>query len=191
MTQHHFVACTHARHAQAIVDIFNEAIVTSTALYDYQPRTLQSMAPWFATKQHSNFPVIGVEDEGGTLLAFGSYGTFRAYPAFKYTVEHSVYVQSLAWGINAFDQFGVELGKQVASALLPAVRDRSVTVDDPVTAELLAQLRADARDFVVPDDGCASYRALYEGLAELESDTHLHVHKENHLLFPAVEAIGA
>ncbi len=54
--------------------------------------------------------------------------------------EHSVYVQSLAWGINAFDQFGVELGKQVASALLPAVRDRSVTVDDPVTAELLAQL---------------------------------------------------
>ena len=36
MTQHRFVACTHARHAQAIVDIFNEAIVTSTALYDYQ-----------------------------------------------------------------------------------------------------------------------------------------------------------
>ena len=54
--------------------------------------------------------------------------------------EHSVYVQSLAWGINAFDQFGVELGKQVASALLPAVADASVRVDDPVTAELLAQL---------------------------------------------------
>ena len=54
--------------------------------------------------------------------------------------EHSVYVQSLAWGINAFDQFGVELGKQVASALLPAVRDPAVRVDDPVTAELLAQL---------------------------------------------------
>lgn len=54
--------------------------------------------------------------------------------------EHSVYVQSLAWGINAFDQFGVELGKQVASALLPAVRDAGIQVDDPVTAELLAQL---------------------------------------------------
>lgn len=54
--------------------------------------------------------------------------------------EHSVYVQSLAWGINAFDQFGVELGKQVASALLPAVRDAGSKVDDPVTAELLAQL---------------------------------------------------
>ncbi len=54
--------------------------------------------------------------------------------------EHSVYAQSVAWGINAFDQFGVELGKQVASALLPAVRDPAVAVADPVTAELLAQL---------------------------------------------------
>ena len=55
--------------------------------------------------------------------------------------EHSVYVQSVAWGINAFDQFGVELGKQVANELLPAVRDAAVAVRDPVTAELLAQLR--------------------------------------------------
>ena len=38
----------------------------------------------------------------------------------------------------------------------------------------------------VPDDGCASYQALYTGLAELEADTHLHVHKENNVLFPAV-----
>ena len=47
----------------------------------------------------------------------------------------------MAWGINAFDQFGVELGKQVANELLPAVRDAAVAVRDPVTAELLAQLR--------------------------------------------------
>ena len=40
-----------------------------------------------------------------------------------------------------------------------------------------------------PADGCASYRALYAGLAELEADTHLHVHKENNLLFPAVVAL--
>ena len=40
-----------------------------------------------------------------------------------------------------------------------------------------------------PADGCASYQALYEGLAELEADTHLHVHKENNVLFPAVVAL--
>lgn len=37
-----------------------------------------------------------------------------------------------------------------------------------------------------PDDACASYRALYEGLAALATDTHLHIHKENNTLFPAV-----
>ncbi|MDZ7679823.1 MAG: iron-sulfur cluster repair di-iron protein [Acidimicrobiales bacterium] len=52
--------------------------------------------------------------------------------------------------------------------------------------ELLAELRTTAADYVVPDDGCASYQALYAGLDELEADTHLHVHKENNLLFPAV-----
>lgn len=52
--------------------------------------------------------------------------------------------------------------------------------------ELLARLRELTGDYRVPDDGCASYRALYEGLAELEADTHLHVHKENNVLFPMV-----
>jgi regulator of cell morphogenesis and NO signaling len=52
--------------------------------------------------------------------------------------------------------------------------------------ELLAQLRAATDGYVVPDDACASYTALYTGLEELEADTHLHVHKENNLLFPAV-----
>jgi regulator of cell morphogenesis and NO signaling len=51
---------------------------------------------------------------------------------------------------------------------------------------LLEQLRERTDEYVVPPDACASYQALYRGLAELDSDTHLHVHKENNLLFPAV-----
>ncbi|MFN7148185.1 MAG: iron-sulfur cluster repair di-iron protein [Microthrixaceae bacterium] len=51
---------------------------------------------------------------------------------------------------------------------------------------LLEQLRERTDGYAVPADGCASYQALYDGLAELETDTHLHVHKENNLLFPAV-----
>ncbi len=52
--------------------------------------------------------------------------------------------------------------------------------------ELLTRLGAATHDYHVPADGCASYRTCFEGLAELEADTHLHVHKENSLLFPAV-----
>ncbi len=57
--------------------------------------------------------------------------------------EHSVYLQSVAWGINAFDQFGVELGKQVANRLLPAL-EGSAEADDPVTRALLAEISARA-----------------------------------------------
>jgi L-amino acid N-acyltransferase len=88
----HFIDCNRAEHGQAILDILNEAIVNSTALYDYVPRPPQAMDAWFQGKQASGFPVIGALDAAGTLLGFASWGTFRAFPAYKYTVEHSVYV---------------------------------------------------------------------------------------------------
>ena len=56
--------------------------------------------------------------------------------------EHSVYVQSVLWGINAFDQWGVELGKQIAGELLPALSDPGLEASDPVTRALLAQIHA-------------------------------------------------
>ena len=55
--------------------------------------------------------------------------------------EHSVYLQSVLWRINAFDQFGVELGKHVANRLLPALNGES-EADDAVTRELLREFNA-------------------------------------------------
>jgi regulator of cell morphogenesis and NO signaling len=55
--------------------------------------------------------------------------------------------------------------------------------------DLLAGLRAATSGYAVPDDACASYRSLYQRLEALELDTHLHVHKENHTLFPAALAL--
>ena len=63
---------------------------------------------------------------------------------------------------------------------------RVMLSEHETVGELLAKLRISTNGFRVPDDGCASYRALYAGLVELEADTHLHIHKENNLLFPAV-----
>ncbi len=85
-------------YAGQILEILNEAIVNSTALWDYRPRTLAMMGPWFDAKEAGNFPVIGFVDERDRLLAFGSYGTFRAWPAYKYTVEHSLYVERSSRG---------------------------------------------------------------------------------------------
>lgn len=87
-----FIKCTYSAHADAILEIFNDAIVNSTALYDYQPRQPESMIGWFKTKDIGNFPVIGAVDQSNQLLGFASYGTFRNWPAYKYSIEHSVYV---------------------------------------------------------------------------------------------------
>jgi len=86
------IGCTHDRHATSILEILNDAITHSTALYDYRPRPPESMDTWFDAKSAGGFPVIGAEDEMGRLAGFATYGTFRAWPAYKYTAEHSVYI---------------------------------------------------------------------------------------------------
>jgi regulator of cell morphogenesis and NO signaling len=57
--------------------------------------------------------------------------------------------------------------------------------DHEQVGALLARLHELTNSFTTPEDGCASYRALCDGLRRLADDTHLHVHKENNILFPA------
>ncbi|MFE8102047.1 N-acetyltransferase family protein [Brenneria goodwinii] len=108
------VDCTEARHAQQILDIFNEAIINSTALYDYKPRPLESMTAWFASRTAGGFPIIGYEDEQGRLLGFATYGSFRDRPAYKYSVEHSLYIHK--------DHRGKGLGKLLLQQLIAAAK---------------------------------------------------------------------
>ena len=86
-----------------ILAIFNDAILNSTALYDYKIRTMETMEAWYADKISHDSPVIGAFDDDGTLFGFATYGMFRVRPAYKYTVEHSVYVRA--------DKRGEGLGK--------------------------------------------------------------------------------
>lgn len=114
------ITCTYEAYAAAILDILNEAIANSTALYDYQPRPAESMIAWFKAKTAGRFPVIGAVDEQDTLLGFASYGSFRAWPAYKYTVEHSVYVHHAHRGRG--------IGVALLRALVGAAREREVHV---------------------------------------------------------------
>lgn len=86
------VAADEARHAGAMLAVFNHEIRHSTALYETELRTMDTMADWFAGKVAGSWPVLVAENSAGELLGFASYGPFRAYPAFRHTVEHSVYV---------------------------------------------------------------------------------------------------
>ena len=94
------IDCEPQRHSAPILAIFNEAIANSTALYDYQLRTEADMEAWFDGKQRKNYPVICAENDSGELMGFASYGQFRERPAYKYTVEHSVYVDARFRGLG-------------------------------------------------------------------------------------------
>jgi L-amino acid N-acyltransferase YncA len=99
-----------------IREIFNQAILHSTALYDYHPRSMDTMISWWNEKKLGNYPVIGVFNNDDTLLGFATYGSFRARPAYKYSVEHSVYVRS--------DQRGKGLGTILLKEIVKAARDQ-------------------------------------------------------------------
>ena len=114
------VDCSYDAHAAAILAIFNDAIVNSTALWDYHPRAPESMVGWFRTKQDRHYPVIGAVSDAGELLGFASYGSFRAWPAYKYTVENAVYVHR--------DHRGQGLGRVLMEALVARAREQQYHV---------------------------------------------------------------
>ncbi len=64
-------------------------------------------------------------------------------------------------------------------------------VEHDAVGALLARLRTLTGGYEPPADGCATYEACYAALRELEADTHLHIHKENNLLFPMVQGLEA
>lgn len=115
------IDCTEGEHAAPILAILNEAIVNSTALYDYVPRPPEAMAAWFAAKRANRFPVVGAVDASGQLLGFASWGTFRAFPAYKYTVEHSVYVHHAHRGQGLGKGLILELVRRARAADLHAL----------------------------------------------------------------------
>jgi phosphinothricin acetyltransferase len=114
------ITCQPQRHSDAILNILNEAIANTTALYDYQPRTPQNMVSWFEGKAQKNYPVLGVENDAGELLGFTSYGPFRAWPAYKYSIEHSVYVDARFRGQG--------LGRVLLEAIIKAAEQQDYHV---------------------------------------------------------------
>lgn len=74
-----------------ILEIYNDAIKNTTAIYTYKPLTLSERETWYKNKCEEGYPVI-VFEQDNKAVGFASFGPFRAWPAYKYTAEHLVYV---------------------------------------------------------------------------------------------------
>lgn len=96
-----------------LLAIYNEIILNTTAVYDYDPHTMEMRKQWFEMKKMQGFPVF-VAEEDGKILGFSSIGPFRAWAAYKYSVENSVYV--------AADARGKGIGKLLIAPLIEAAK---------------------------------------------------------------------
>ncbi|TKD26542.1 N-acetyltransferase [Rhodobacter capsulatus] len=79
--------------AQAIATIYNDAVRTTTAIWNEVEVNALNRVDWIEARQRAGFPVLVLE-EGAKVVGYASYGPFRAFDGYRGTVEHSVYVRA-------------------------------------------------------------------------------------------------
>ena len=113
--------------AETIVAILNYYIANSTALYDYELRTLAQQQSIFEEKLTKGFPII-VATIDERVVGFGYYSEFRFREAYKFTVEHSVYV--------ATNEHGKGIGKVILQNLIDLAKKQKLhTIIGVIDAE--------------------------------------------------------
>jgi len=93
-----------------LLAIYNDVIATSTAVYTTEPATLDDRTSWWRQRVAQGYPVLVARDDSG-VAGFSTFGDFRAWPGYRFTVEHSVHVRA--------DRRGQGLGAALVSALFP------------------------------------------------------------------------
>lgn len=99
-----------AQHADLpqILDIYNEVIAHTTAVYSETPASLGDRESWWRARVALSYPVLVAVDASG-VVGFSSFGDFRSFPCYAPTVEHSVHVRA--------DRRGAGLGAQLVQPL--------------------------------------------------------------------------
>jgi phosphinothricin acetyltransferase len=98
----------------AVLDIYNDAVLNTTAIWNEHPVDLGNREAWFAARKTQAYPILVVVDDAGQVLGYSSFGDWRPFEGFRHTVEHSVYVRA--------DQRGNGLGPLLMTALIERAR---------------------------------------------------------------------
>jgi L-amino acid N-acyltransferase YncA len=101
-----------------ILAIYNEAVLNTTATYDYEPRTMEQRLAWFEDHQQQNYPVYVAQSDQGRIVGWSALNPFHARPGYRFTTENSVYV--------AADQRGQGIGKLLMPPLIEGARQRGL-----------------------------------------------------------------
>jgi L-amino acid N-acyltransferase YncA len=82
----------------AILEIYNDAVLKTTATYDYDPRTLEHRTAWFDDHARTGFPIFVAEDEKGRIIGWSSLSRYHDRKGYQFTCENSIYVAESARG---------------------------------------------------------------------------------------------
>ena len=131
----------------AMLAIYNDAVLTTTAVYDYTPRSPEQQVTWFKAKREQGLPVL-VADDSGAVAGFASYGPFRPWPAYLHSVENSLYVAPERRGrgigsllLPALIQRAAEHGLHTMIAGIDATNETSLRLHERFGFERVAQFR--------------------------------------------------
>lgn len=94
----------------AVTKIYNHAVVHTTAIFNYAEVDVTNRLAWLADRQALGYPVLVAVDDDGEVVGYASFGDWRAFDGYKYTVEHSIYVR--------LDQRGKGIGETLLRALI-------------------------------------------------------------------------
>jgi phosphinothricin acetyltransferase len=106
----------------ALRDIFNDAVLNTTAIWMDTTVDLANRQAWFAARAQQGYPILVAESPAGEVVGYASFGDWRPFDGFCHTVEHSVYIRA--------DQRGNGLGPLLMTALIERARacDKHVMV---------------------------------------------------------------
>lgn len=102
-----------------ILDIFNEVIANTTAIYQNQPMTIEQIVQWYESRQSRSWPILIIEREG-RVAGFATYGSFRERECYQSTVELAVHI--------SVENRGQGLGTELLKALIENARERGFHV---------------------------------------------------------------
>ena len=82
----------------AVLEIYNHAVLHTTASYDYEPRTLEHRTAWFDDHQRTGHPVFVAVDAAGTVVGWSALNRYHDRMGYRFTTENSVYIAEAARG---------------------------------------------------------------------------------------------
>lgn len=123
--------------AEAIATIYNDAVLNTTAIWNDVVVDTENRTAWLTLRQGSGYPVLVAVDDAGEVVAYATFGDFRAFDGYRYTVEHSVYVRSDVRGGGLGEALMRELieraraiGKHVMVAAIESSNAQSVRLHE-------------------------------------------------------------